>query len=83
MDTLRERARLLDMSFKQVVNGTLRRGLSPAYQVVPNHNTFVPGIDLLQLRQINDPLETEAFGLPRAVTVPDINLPVYAYNLMT
>ncbi len=72
-DTLRERARLLDMSFKQVVNDTLRRGLSPAatdpppaYRVVPNHSAFVPGIDPLKLNQINDRLEAEAFGLPRA-----------------
>ncbi len=64
------------MSFKQVVNGTLRRGLSPAYRVVPNNSIFVPYISLLQLRQINDLLAIGAFGLPRAVIVPDINLPV-------
>ena len=67
-DSLREQARLLDKPFKQVVNDTLRRGMSPAvmetstpYRVVPNHSGFAPGVDPLKLNQLNDELETEHF----------------------
>ena len=50
---LKQRARLLDQSFKQVVNDTLRRGLSPGsnqaprrrYRVRPIHGGFAPGVD--------------------------------------
>ena len=73
-DSLRERARLLDMPFKQVVNDALRRGLSPAvseapateYRVVPIHSGFVPGVDPLKLNQLNDQLEAEDFAGPSA-----------------
>ncbi len=69
-DALRERARLLNLPFKQVVNDVLRRGMSPEtmeaapsrYRVFPNRSAFVPGIDPLKLNQINDQLEAEAFG---------------------
>ena len=52
-DTLRERARALDQSIKQVVNDALRRGLSvgvkesprPPYRVKPFHSGFAPGVD--------------------------------------
>ncbi len=55
-ESLRERARL-DLPCKQVVNDTLRRGLSLAssdaaparYRVVPNQRGLVPGIDPLKL----------------------------------
>ena len=68
-DSLKERARLLDISFKQVVNDTLRRGLSPAtsearppaYRVIPNHSGLVPGVDPLKLNQLNDQIEAERF----------------------
>ena len=68
-DALKERARLLDKPFKQVVNDTLRRGLSPAaiqedrpvFVVKPNHSGFKPGIDPLRLNQLNDELEVEDF----------------------
>ena len=66
--TLKERARLLDLPFKQVVNETLRRGLSSAvreepapYQVVPRHSGFAPGVDPLKLNQLSDQLEVEEF----------------------
>ena len=67
--SLREQARLLDIPFKQVVNETLRRGLSPdavretpaPYRVVPIHSGFAPGVDPLKLNQLNDELETEDF----------------------
>ena len=71
-DALRERARLLNVPFKQVVNDALRRGLSPEareapappYRVVPNHSAFVRGVDPLRLNQLNDDLEAESFGGP-------------------
>ncbi len=69
-DSLREQARLLNRPFKQVVNETLRRGMSPAvravpapqYRVVPNRSGLAPGIDPLKLNQINDQLEVEDFA---------------------
>ena len=69
-ESLRERARLHDLPFKQVVNDTLRRGLSPAagdaapprYRVVPNSSGLVPGVDPLKLNQVYDQLEAEAFS---------------------
>ena len=68
--SLKERARLLDLPFKQVVNDTLRRGLSPAsndaspapYRVVPNASGLVPGVDPLKLNQVYDQLEAETFS---------------------
>lgn len=65
---LKERARLTDQPFKQVVNDTLRRGLSPApdeagpaYRVRPHDSGFRPGVDPLRLNQLNDALETAGF----------------------
>ena len=67
-ESLKERARLLDMPFKQVVNDVLRRGMSPAiretqaeYRVTPNHSQLAPGVDPLRLNQLNDQLEAEDF----------------------
>ena len=73
-DALHERARLLDLPFKQVVNDALRRGMSPGtreapspeYRVVPRHSGFAPGIDPLKLNQINDQLDTDSFSVPGA-----------------
>ena len=73
-DALREQALLLNIPFKQVVNDTLRRGMSPGtkgvplpeYRVVPNHSALAPGIDPLKLNQINDQLDAEAFVEPSA-----------------
>ena len=69
---LKEQARRADQPFKQVVNDTLRRGLSPAlpeaeacYQVRPHDSVFRPGVDPLRLNQINDSLEAaESAGSP-------------------
>ena len=69
-DSLKDQARLLDRPFKQVVNDTLRRGMSPAvretpapeFRVVPIHSRFVPGVDPLKLNQLNDQLEAEDFA---------------------
>ena len=71
-DALRERARLLNMSFNEVVNDTLRRGLSsapketrsPEYRLVPNHSALAPGIGPLKLNQINDQLDAGSFAAP-------------------
>ena len=68
-DALRERARLTDRPFKQVVNDTLRRGMSPGtgetarseYRVVPRRGGFALGIDPLRLNQLNDQLAAEEF----------------------
>ena len=69
-DSLKERARLLDRPFKQVVNDTLRRGMAPAvreteeprYRVVPNRSGLAPGIDPLRLNHLNDQLAAEEFA---------------------
>ena len=71
-DYLKDQARLLGRPFKQVVNDTLRRGMSPAareipahkFRVVPIHSGFVPGVDPLKLNQLNDRLEAEDFAGP-------------------
>ena len=68
-EAIRERARILEVPFKQVVNDALRRGLWPEknrnqnqeYRVVPNHSGLANGVDPLRLNQINDHLEAEAF----------------------
>ena len=66
--SLKEQARLLNKPFKQVVNDTLRRGMSPAvgetraiYRVKPLHGGFVPGVDPEKLNQLNDELEVEDY----------------------
>ncbi len=59
-DYLREQAQLLGCSFKQVVNDTLRRGMSPGlreahrpkYRVRSIHGGFAPGVDPLKLKEI-------------------------------
>ena len=69
-DSLKERARLLGIPFKLVVNDTLRRGLSPVrsksqnpiYRVVPNRSGLIPGVDPLKLNQLNDQLDAEDFA---------------------
>ena len=66
---LREQARRADQPFKQVVNDTLRRGLSPVlaeaepdYEVRPHDSGFRPGVDPLRLNQLNDSLEAGDFA---------------------
>lgn len=65
-EALQEQAFLLGISFKQVVNDTLRRGLSPrtqkerpAFRVKPLSGGFRPGVDPLKLNQLNDELEVQ------------------------
>lgn len=67
-DALKERARLLEQPFKQVVNDILRRGLRPdaattheTFKVRPLNFGLQPGVDRLRLNQLNDELEAEAF----------------------
>lgn len=67
--SLKEQARLLNKPFKQVVNDTLRRGMSPSsvgetratYRVRPLRGGFAPGVDPEKLNQLNDELEVEDF----------------------
>ena len=69
-ESLRARARLLNLPFKQVVNDALRRGMSPAarktvptpYRVVPNRSGLISGVDPMKLNQVNDQLEAEDFS---------------------
>ena len=67
-DALKERARLLEKPLKQVINDTLRRGLSPApqeeravFEVKPICSGLRPGIDPLKLNQLYGELETADF----------------------
>ena len=67
-EALKERAKLLDVPFNQVVNDTLRRGLAPeasedrpVFRVRPFRGGFRPGIDPMKLNQLNDQLEVEDF----------------------
>lgn len=66
---LKEQSRLLNKPFKQVVNDTLRRGMSPAgpakrpkFKVRPfSSGGFLPGVDPTKLNQLYDQLEVEEF----------------------
>lgn len=66
---LKERARLLNQSFKQVVNDTLRRGISPFYDDVPSSEFTVDphpsglttSVNPLKLNHLSDELEVEGF----------------------
>ena len=71
-EKLREEARKSGRSFKDVVNGTLRRGLSvgnkpPAprrkFTVEAVSRGFRPGIDLARLNQLVDEMEMDRFGV--------------------
>jgi hypothetical protein len=67
---LKQRARDLGLSFKEVVNRTLRAGLGeqakPRQRTVPkviSHSFgFRPGIDLDKLNQLADELESEYYA---------------------
>ena len=66
---LKQRARLLNQSFKQVVNDTLRRGLSPTSGEKPRRpfrirtfsSAYAPGVDRLRLKELADDMEVEHF----------------------
>lgn len=74
---LKEQARRLDCTFRQVVNETLRRGLSdsaeeeqkppasederPYFKVKPIASGFVAGVDPQKLKELNAELELEEY----------------------
>ncbi|MDE0218615.1 MAG: ribbon-helix-helix domain-containing protein [Spirochaetaceae bacterium] len=65
---LKERAGKLGVSFKEVVNQTIRQGLGQSAAgrgtpptTKPHHFGFRPGVDLDKLNQLADELEAEAF----------------------
>jgi hypothetical protein len=68
---LRELAHRRKLTFREVVNGVLRRGLaaqeprvqSPRpFRVQAFRSSFRPGVDPLRLNQLNDELEARRFG---------------------
>lgn len=67
---LQRESQLKGLSFKQVVNATLRRGLhadsgrtrSPRVVTRPHAFGFKAGVDLDRLNQLADELEAEAFA---------------------
>jgi hypothetical protein len=67
---LHRESRQKGLSFKEIVNVTLRRGLSheqvmpavPRVTTRPHAFGFKPGIDLDKLNQLVDELEAEAFS---------------------
>ncbi len=73
-DFLKEKARLLNKPFKQVVNETLRLGISvlvretptAEFRVVPISSGFLTGVDPQKLNQLSDQLEVEEFTGPNA-----------------
>jgi hypothetical protein len=69
-DLLKRLARECGVSFTDIVNQTLRAGLSeqakprslPVPTVIPHSFGFRPGIDLDKLNQLADELEAEAYA---------------------
>ncbi len=68
-DYLREQTRLHEKSFKQVVNETLRRGMSPTandkprkpYKVRTFSSGYAPGVDRLRLNDVLNELDDEYY----------------------
>ena len=68
-DFLKEQSRLLNVSFKQIVNDTIRNGMSSErsnrkvskFKIIPNKSGFLPGADPMKLNQLADELEVEDF----------------------
>lgn len=69
-DFLQEQSRLQDMPLEQVVNETLRRGITltqkrtdaapkPPFRVNPNNSGFAEGVDPLHLNRLLDDLDVE------------------------
>lgn len=67
---LKEQSRIQNKPFKQIVNETVRRGMSPdvkahrkpRFKIAPNRGQLVAGVDPLRLNQVNDEIETEDFA---------------------
>ena len=76
---LQELTRRSGESFKEVVNGVLRRGLHgekpaaqlPRFEVTPKACGFRRGLDLLRLNQLSDELEIEDFQRKLAAMAGD------------
>jgi hypothetical protein len=76
---LKQRARELGVSFKEIVNRTIRAGLGQsairrrgaAPRVIPHSFGFRPGVDLDKLNQLADELEAEAYAEKWAEQVHD------------
>ena len=68
-DYLREQSRLHEKSFKQVVNETLRRGMSPAvnakprkrFKVRPLPGGYMPGVDPMNPKDFLNQLDDEHY----------------------
>ena len=68
-DFLREQSRLHEKSFKQVVNETLRRGMSPAanekprkpFKVKPLPGGYMPGVDPMNPKDFLNQLDDEHY----------------------
>lgn len=68
-DYLKEQSRLHEKSFKQVVNETLRRGMTPyvnskprkPYKVKPFSSGFAPGVDPMNPKDILDQMDVEHY----------------------
>ena len=67
-DRLRAEVILGKESFKQIVNGALRRGLGleeqkslAPFRVIPHSAAFLPGLDSGKLNQLVDELEAAEF----------------------
>ena len=68
-DYLKEQSKLRGIPFKQVVNQTIRNGMTtsgtkpdiPRFEVIPHISEFCSGVDLLKLNQLVDELEIEDF----------------------
>ena len=68
-DFLKEQARLLERPFKQVVNDTLRRGMSPGtreaparpYRVKPISSGFALGVDEMRLKDLLEEEDIENY----------------------
>ena len=70
---LEELARRQRLSFKEVLNSVIRRGLSSPsrsgksktpYRVATFRSALRPGVDPLRLNQLNDDIEVQEFGDP-------------------
>ena len=68
-DFLREQSRLREKSFKQVVNETLRQGMSPAanekprkpFKVKPLPGGYMPGVDPMNPKDFLNQLDDENY----------------------
>jgi hypothetical protein len=69
-DFLKEKSKLLGVPFKQIVNETIRNGMSGSsdsgssssrFVVKPHEGEFLPGIDVMKLNQFVDELELDDF----------------------